>query len=93
MTIRLSVLDEGAMTAEQLKRNLDMGDLIEARVADGCYVNIRRNSNMYVMYGYTGMHCLSIETTDAARLHSHWRGYVENNRKNVANGNPRSQGH
>lgn len=80
-----SILDEGAMSAEQLKRNLDSGERVEAK-AGPQYASVRRathpktGSEVYAMWGPTGLHCLSVEATDAARLFAHWRGFVENSR-------------
>lgn len=79
-----SLLDEGAMTPEQLKRNLDLGDRVDAEAGTSAVlVSIKRavhpatGRECYAMFGPTGTHCLSIDS-DAARLHAHWRGYVEN---------------
>jgi len=85
MNVRLEVLDEGAMTAEQLKRNVDGGEVVEAKVGSQ-YVAVKlaihpkTGSEVYAMWGPTGTHCLAASVTDADRLHAHWTGFVEANR-------------
>jgi hypothetical protein len=80
----VEILDEGKMTAEQLKRNVDAGDIVSARVGLARYVNIKRTTHpatgteVYALYGSrTGTHSLAVKATDAERLLAHWRGYTE----------------
>lgn len=81
---RVEILDEGKMTAEQLKRNVDGGDIVDAR-AGVHWVSVKRTTypknglEVYAMWGPTGTHCLSVASTDAERLFAHWRGFVEAN--------------
>jgi hypothetical protein len=82
MTTQIEILDEGSMTPEQLKRNLDGGYRVEAKIGDSQYAAAKRSRNpqtgreCYAFFGPTGTHAISIDS-DAARIHSHWNGYVE----------------
>ena len=83
-TWQLTILDEGKMTPAQLMRNVTAGDTIEAKVGPVQTVSLRKIGAYFTMVGYFGRHSLNAESTDALRLHAHWHGFVDNNRRELA---------
>ena len=70
------------MTPEQLHRAALAGERIEApQVGALVPASLQRikhptGADVFALWGITGKHFLSVVNTDAARLHSHWQGFV-----------------